>query len=143
MGGGPAAINATRRCRAIETQGALEPVIAQSTWRKVGLASTAGAILLVGSGAYFGFFRNSIVTFTLFCTAIAALFFVSVVTAILDFRYIRLQYAAAQRELFRQTLGDESFRAALRDAQRRAKSPNANARAKKDPPDSPSSPEQT
>ena len=37
--------------------------------------------------------------------------------ALLDLRYIRVQMAVEERELYRQTLGDEAFRKALREAQ--------------------------
>jgi hypothetical protein len=46
---------------------------------------------------------------------------VTLVCALLDLRYIRMRHAMAEREVFRQTLGDEAFRRALRAAQDAAK----------------------
>ena len=76
---------------------------------------------LAGAGAYFHFFRESIWTFALFWLVFMGLFFASVVIAILDYRYIRVQYLAAQRDLFKETFGDEKFRAALREAHQKAR----------------------
>jgi hypothetical protein len=52
---------------------------------------------------------------------VALLFCVSIFCVALDLRHIRLQRAVEEREIFRQTLGEESFRKALREAQQRAR----------------------
>jgi hypothetical protein len=57
--------------------------------------------------AYWGFF--------LICLLVA------LYCAILDWRYIHVQYTIARRELFRETLGDEAFRRALNEAERKAR----------------------
>ena len=56
--------------------------------------------------AYWGFFAFLLVVIV-YCVA-------------LDLRFIRLQYALAQRELLRKTLEDEGFRKALIESQRKA-----------------------
>ena len=43
----------------------------------------------------------------------------SVYLAMLDMKYIRLQYVLQKREIFGQTLGDSVFRQSLLDAERR------------------------
>jgi len=44
------------------------------------------------------------------------LFLVMLYCVLLDLRYIRAEHAVMQREVFRETLGDEEFRRALREA---------------------------
>jgi TRAP-type C4-dicarboxylate transport system permease small subunit len=44
------------------------------------------------------------------------LFLVMLYCVLLDLRYIRAEQAVMQREVFRETLGDEEFRRALREA---------------------------
>ena len=50
-----------------------------------------------------------------FLLLLAATFY----TVLLDIRYIKLQYSLGKRELFRETLGDETFRKALIEGQKR------------------------
>ena len=45
------------------------------------------------------------------------LLLIALYAALLDLRYIRLQYLLGQREIFQETLGSEEFRATLRKAQ--------------------------
>ena len=45
------------------------------------------------------------------------LFLVMLYCVLIDLRYIRAEHAIMQREVFRETLGDEAFRRALREAQ--------------------------
>jgi len=49
----------------------------------------------------------------------ALLLLIAVYMALLDLRFIRLQYVLAQRKLFADTLGSEEFRRELREAQDR------------------------
>ena len=44
------------------------------------------------------------------------LLFLSLYMALLDYRYIRLQYRLAEREAFKSTLGSHEFRGALQEA---------------------------
>ena len=44
---------------------------------------------------------------------------VALYMALLDLRYIRMQYSLGEKELFEDTLGSEEFRAALRKTQPR------------------------
>jgi len=71
--------------------------------------------------AWFGvslpFVRESPAGFIAYWLVFSVAFFGAIYCAILDWRYIRVQMALEERELFRQTLGDESFRKALRGAQ--------------------------
>ena len=46
-----------------------------------------------------------------------AAFFSAIYCAIIDIKYISLQFSADQRDAFRETLGSEEFRRALREAQ--------------------------
>ncbi|MBL7644575.1 MAG: hypothetical protein JNK74_00155 [Candidatus Hydrogenedentes bacterium] len=48
---------------------------------------------------------------------------VALYMALLDLRYIRMQYSLGEKELFEDTLGSEEFRAALRKAQNRPAPP--------------------
>lgn len=90
-------------------------MLTQRRWR------IGGAVLLALSGgmAYFGvhvpLLRESPAAFIAYWIVFLAAFIGAVYCAILDFHYIRVQMALAERELFRQTLGDEALRKALRE----------------------------
>lgn len=92
-------------------------MLTQRRWR------IAGVILLVLSGgmAYFGVripaLHHSQALFAVYWGVFLLAFVCAIYCALLDLRYIRLQMAIEERELYRQTLGDESFRKALREAQ--------------------------
>ena len=92
-------------------------MLTQRRWR------IAGAVLLVVSGAmaYYGvrlpFTRESPCVYIAYWSVFLAAFVAAIYCAFLDLRYIRVQWAIEERELFRQTLGDESFRKALREGQ--------------------------
>lgn len=92
-------------------------MLTQRCWR------IAGAIFLALSGAmaYFGVnmegLRASPAYFFSYWGIFLLLFLAAIYCAMLDFRYIRLQMKIEERELYRQTLGDEQFRRALRQAQ--------------------------
>lgn len=92
-------------------------MLTQRRWR------IAGALLLAVSGglAYAGvrlpLIRESLVAFIAYWAVFLVAFIGAICCAFLDFRYIRMQMAMEERELFRQTLGDESFRRSLREAQ--------------------------
>jgi len=89
-------------------------MLTQRRWR------IGGAILLALSGgmAFLGvripYLRESPVAFIAYWVVFLAAFVGAIYCAILDFHYIRVQMALAERELFRQMLGDEALRKALR-----------------------------
>ncbi|GMU94096.1 MAG: hypothetical protein AMXMBFR4_31540 [Candidatus Hydrogenedentota bacterium] len=75
--------------------------------------------------AYFGrdieALRGSPGVFLAYWGIVGLLFCVSLFCVALDIRYIRMARAIEEREIFRQTIGEESFRKALREAQQRAR----------------------
>ena len=109
-------------------------MLAQRTWRRTGVASLALSALLAWYALSGGILRSTIYHLTVLfssttpdlaeirsgwvCLAFWILFLlatlVSLYMAMLDFRFIRIQYHAAKRNLFHETLGDESFRKELK-----------------------------
>ena len=95
----------------------MQHMLTQRRWR------IAGAICLAASAgmAYFGVnmegLRASPAYFFGYWGLFLLLFLAAIYCALLDFRYVRLQTKIEERELYRQTLGDEQFRRALRQAQ--------------------------
>ena len=55
--------------------------------------------------------------FVIYWGIVVVLLVVAVYCALIDLRYVRAQYAVAKRDMFRETLGEESFRKDLRAAQ--------------------------
>ncbi len=53
---------------------------------------------------------------------------VALYMALLDLRYIRMQYTLGEKELFEDTLGSEEFRTALREARTRRTPPDDDGR---------------
>lgn len=53
---------------------------------------------------------------------------VALYMALLDLRYIRMQYTLGEKELFEDTLGSEEFRTALRQARTRRTAPDDDGR---------------
>lgn len=53
---------------------------------------------------------------------------VALYMALLDLRYIRMQYSLGEKELFEETLGSEEFRTALRGARTRDRDPEEDGR---------------
>ena len=92
-------------------------MLTQRRWR------IAGGILLAISGGMAVFsarisaIRVSPTIFAAYWGVFLLAFGLAVLCALLDLRYIRLRMALEERELYRQTLGDEAFRKALREAQ--------------------------
>jgi len=66
------------------------------------------------SGIKLEVLRTSQLSFIAYWIVFLVGLLVAVYCAFLDLRYIRVQQAIAERELFRETLGEESFRKALR-----------------------------
>jgi hypothetical protein len=96
-------------------------LLTQWRWRVAGGLCLAGAGLMAWRGAEIEVIRTSGWLFLAYWGVFTTLFMVTLVCALLDLRYIRMQHAMAEREVFRQTLGDEAFRRALRAAQDAAK----------------------
>ena len=65
------------------------------------------------------FFISSLSLFLSYWGVFLGLLVITLYIVMLDIRFIHLQYKIHQRELFRQTLGDESFRKDLIEAQRK------------------------
>ncbi|MDQ1256299.1 MAG: hypothetical protein QG656_895, partial [Candidatus Hydrogenedentes bacterium] len=76
----------------------------------------AGAALMAWKGADIGFERPSLLFLLGYWTLFLALLIAAGYTAVLDVRYIRLQYQLGRREVFLQTLGNEEFRKLVRAA---------------------------
>lgn len=89
----------------------------QRTWRTIGLVS----ISLAAAMAWYGGGEVTATTSRLYLLVYWAvfllLFLVALYMALLDLKYIRLQYVTGQRDLYLNTVGDEAFRKALMQAQ--------------------------
>lgn len=95
-------------------------LLTQARWRWAGGICLALCCVMAGFGVRLDVVRQTPVLFLLYWGLFLALFLVTLFCALLDLRHIRAEYAVAQRETFRDTLGDEAFRAALRAALREA-----------------------
>jgi hypothetical protein len=73
---------------------------------------------MAGYGANSEGLRRSPVLFLAYWLVFLVIFLVTVWMAIIDFRYIRMEYALAKKEIFKQTLGEEALRKSLREATR-------------------------
>jgi len=85
-------------------------------WRILCACTTAGAAFMAWNGAQLPLAQLSPQYLVLYWGSFFVLLLVSVYIAFVDIRYIHLRYQLEQRELFRETLGDETFRKALADA---------------------------
>jgi len=81
--------------------------------------TTIGAALMAWYGSENRFFLYSLSLFLCYWGVFLVLLITTLYIVMLDIRFIHLQYTIGQRELFRQTLGDESFRKELIEAQRK------------------------
>lgn len=70
-------------------------------------------------GVHARLFSGPLLFLVLYWGAFVLLLAVTFYTVLLDVRYIKLQYSLEKRELFRETLGDETFRKALIKGQKR------------------------
>lgn len=95
---------------------ARKPLLSQTVWRLVGGGAIGAAALLAWFGADAAIVRKSVWHMAIFAGLVLTCLCVAGYTALLDIRYIRLQYALARRQAFLQTLGEEGFRKALRAA---------------------------
>jgi hypothetical protein len=100
----------------------------QRTWRVIGLVS----ISVAGGMAWYGGGEVTETTSRLYLLiywGVFLLFFlVALYMALLDLRYIRLQYLVGQRDLYQDTVGEEAFRRALKEAQEAERLANKGAK---------------
>ncbi len=93
-------------------------LVTQKRWRTVCAIAlaVAAAMAWYGVDAFFAF--PSVWIFAAYWGVFLALIAFSLYIVVLDLRYIHLQYALSEREIFQDTLGDEAFRTALIAAQK-------------------------
>lgn len=101
-------------------------MLTQRRWRIFGALAIAASATLAYYGVRVEALRQSALYFALYWLVFLVCFIVAVYCALLDIRYIRLQRALAERKLFLDTVGDESFRKALRAAQEKRQAPPRN-----------------
>ena len=89
-------------------------MISQRGWRIVGGIALAISGVMAALGVRLEFLRTSKIWFLCYWITFLVSLLVAVYCAFLDLKYIRLQQAVAERELFLDTLGEESLRKALR-----------------------------
>lgn len=85
----------------------------QRNWRAAGGIAIAVAALMAVFGVGAESVRSSKVVFLVYWGVFLVFLIAAIVCALLDLRYIRLQYALSKREIFKQTLGEEAFRKKL------------------------------
>jgi hypothetical protein len=91
-------------------------LFSQRHWRTTGMVTLGVACLMAWYGSRRGFLENE-PTYLMAYWGIFALFIViAVYMALIDIRYIRMEYKMGERALFEDTLGEESFREELRKA---------------------------
>lgn len=99
--------------------------LTQRHWRTAGTLSLVAACAIAGAGIRWQALRVALRTSPWYFVGYWGLFFlliaVAVYLALLDLRYIRLQYAAAQRRLIQETFEDQEFRNALKQASKQTR----------------------
>ena len=109
-------------------------MITQSQWRKLGAATIAAAALMAVYAVLTSLLRDTVAWIVSFMSDEAAatlelshsalflaaywtifmlLLLASLYLALIDLRYIRLQYLVEKREIYGRTMGDQAFREAL------------------------------
>lgn len=88
-------------------------MITQGQWRWAGGIAIGCSAVMAFWGVRLQGLRDSLLFFCLYWGAFLVCFVVALYCAFLDWRYIRMQYALARRQLFKETLGEEGFRKAL------------------------------
>ena len=96
-------------------------MITQARWRTVGAVAIGGAAIMAWFGVEWEPLRHSALLFCAYWGGFLLLFLASVYIAVLDIRYIRMQYAVERRNLFRQTIGEQEFRQSLSEAEHQAR----------------------
>lgn len=95
-------------------------MLTQRQWRIAGGICLGVCVLMVIIGPRLEILHSSHGAFLVFWAVFAVLFMTAVYCALLDFRYTRVYHAEQERDLYKDTLGDEAFRKALREAQEEA-----------------------
>ncbi|MCP4645146.1 MAG: hypothetical protein GY851_32190 [bacterium] len=96
---------------------ARKPLLTQRRWRIVGGVCLGGAACMAWYGLHWTELRETLWMFAAYWGVFTVLLLTSVYMAMLDLRYIRVDYFTAERDVFLDTLGDETLRRALREAQ--------------------------
>jgi hypothetical protein len=91
-------------------------------WRIVGVLALVAAGLMTGLGVGWERLKGDIVVFLGYWGLVLLLVGASFFIAVLDMRYIRLQYAIAKQKAFRETLGNVHLHAKGRGAQTESRS---------------------
>jgi hypothetical protein len=87
----------------------------QRTWRRIGLASLAVCGAMAWGGTRSGVTHLGPLALLAYWGVFLAALLVALYMALIDLRYIRLQYSLGEKELFEETLGSEELRTALRE----------------------------
>lgn len=88
-------------------------MLTQNTWRMIGGVAIFAAALMAWNGAEELDAGHTKVYLLVYWGLFLVLLITAVYMAILDLRYIKLQYLIGQRELFQKTVDDDMFREAL------------------------------
>jgi len=91
--------------------------LTQKGWRWAGAIFLAGAALLAWFGAEMAGPGTGLRFMVIYWGLFVLLILLALYMALLDLKYIRLQYRLAERQLFEQTLGNPAFRKALKTAE--------------------------
>ena len=91
-------------------------MVTQRQWRIGAALAVVCAAVMAWGGIRWPGLRQSLPLYCLYWGIFAVLLLGAVYTALLDMRYIRARYIAAERRMFKETFEDEAFRAAVREA---------------------------
>ena len=97
-------------------------MVKQQHWRIAGGIVILACTMMAIGGLRKDWAGSTLNAFITYWGIVVALLVAAVYCALVDLRYVRAQYAAAKREVFRETLGEESFRKDLRAAQQQNES---------------------
>lgn len=96
-------------------------MITQSQWRWAGGIAIGCAAVMAFAGVRVEMLHASLLFFCLYWGAFVLCFVAALYCAVLDWRYIRAEYALARRELFKETLGDQGLRKSLKEGEESAR----------------------
>ena len=88
-------------------------MITQNTWRTIGVVALTAAALMAWKGADDVTAETSRLYLLVYWGVFMVLLCIAIYMALLDLRYIRMQFKIGERELFLKTVDDEEFRANL------------------------------
>jgi hypothetical protein len=92
------------------------PRITQRRWRILGAVILLTSLIMAVAGPHLEGLKESLFLFTFYWVGCVVLIAAALFIALLDLRYVRVQYRMAEREIFRRTLGEPAFREELRQA---------------------------